>query len=290
VREEDWKTIIVLHDCQNLTKAAHVLYVSQPTLTKQLHRIEQELGVSVVRRSNKGVSFTPEGEYLAHQAQQIISIVQETKKNIWKMRDGLGGTLKIGTSSSFARSQLPKLLNAYAAQNSQVKFKVTVMLSGEVLEAVRNESIHIGFVNGDRDHNEKQVLCSYGFAYAIANRPIEKKNLLDMDMIMHNRDALSRELIERWWKNNFDEPMRIGTIVQDIDTSLKWVHDGLGYGVVFSNCLSEDDHFFRLPLLDTEGRPIRRNTWAICKRDYADFSIIENFMNFIERSGPMRSD
>jgi DNA-binding transcriptional LysR family regulator len=290
MRDEDWKTIITLHECQNLTKAARAMYVSQPTLTKQLHRIENELGVSVVKRSNKGVSFTPEGEYLAHQAGKIMEVVQETKKNIWKMRDGLGGTLKIGTSSSFARSQLPKLLSAYSAKNDQVRFKVTVMLSTEVLEAVRSEGVHVGFVNGDRDHNEKQVLCSCGAAYAIANRPIEKWELPTMDMVMHNRDAYSKELLESWWKNNFDEPMRIGTIVQDIDTSLKWVRDGLGYGVVFSNCLSEDDHFYKLPLLDHDGKPMRRNTWAICKKDYADFPIIENFMNFIEENGPMEAD
>ena len=191
MREEDWKTIIALYECQNLTKAAHSMYVSQPTLTKQLHRIENELGVTVVKRSNKGVTFTPEGEYLAHQARKIMAAVQETKKNIWRMRDGLCGTLKIGTSSSFARSQLPKLLSAYSAINEQVKFKVTVMLSTDVLEAVRSEAIHVGFVNGDRNHHEKQVLCSYGAAYAIANHPIEKNDLLSMDMIMHNRDSYS---------------------------------------------------------------------------------------------------
>ena len=290
MREEDWKTIIALYECQNLTKAAHSMYVSQPTLTKQLHRIENELGVTVVKRSNKGVTFTPEGEYLAHQARKIMAAVQETKKNIWRMRDGLCGTLKIGTSSSFARSQLPKLLSAYSAINEQVKFKVTVMLSTDVLEAVRNEAIHVGFVNGDRNHHEKQVLCSYGAAYAIANHPIEKNDLLSMDMIMHNRDSYSKELFERWWRSNFDEPMRIGTIVQDIDTSLKWVRDGMGYGVVFSNCLSDEDHFYKMPLLDNNGQPIRRNTWAICKKDYADYPIIENFMDFIEEHGPMGAD
>lgn len=290
MRDEDWKTIIALHEHQNLTKAAHEMYVSQPTLTKQLHRIENELGVTVVKRSNKGVTFTSEGEYLAHQAVKITALIQETKKNIWRMRDGMGGTLKIGTSSSFARSHLPRMLNAYSAINNKVKFKVAVMLSGEVLEAVRNESIHVGFVNGDRDHNEKQVLCSYGYAYAIANHPIEKNDLLDMDMIMHNRDAYSKDIVEKWWKNNFDEQLHISAIVQDIDTCFKWVSDGLGYGVFYSNCFNENDRFFKLPLLDNDGKLIRRNTWAICKKNYSDYPVIENFMNFIEQSEPMGAD
>ena len=290
MREEDWKTLITLYECRNLTRAAKEMYLSQPTLTKQLHRIESELGLTVVKRSNKGVTFTPEGEYLVHQARKITELIQETKKNVWKMCGGTGGTLKIGTSSSFARAQLPRLLSAYSAINGQVKFKVTVMLSGEVLEAVRNETVQIGFVNGDRKHSEKQVPCSYGYAYAVANRPIEKNDLLGMDMIMHNRDQYSKDIFERWWKNNFSEPMRIGTIVQDIDTSLKWVSDGLGYGVIYSNCFNESDNFFKLPLLDNDGRPIRRNTWAICRRDCAELPLIADFMDYIEKSGPIGAE
>jgi len=290
MRDEDWKTLLALHQHQNLTKAAKAIYVSQPTLTKQLYRIEQEFGISVVTRSNKGISFTPEGEFLVQQARKMVSVMMETQKGLWEMQGSLAGTLKIGTSSSFARSQLPKLLQAYSSTNDQTKFKVTVMLSGDVLEAVQNGSIHVGFVNGDRDHSEKQILCSYGAAYAVASRPIEKNDLLNMDMIMHNRDAYSRNIFERWWKNNFSEPMRIGTIVQDIDTSLKWVKDGLGYGVMFSNCINEDEIFYKYKLLDNDGKPIYRNTWAICKRDFADFPLVESFMNFIEESGPLGAD
>lgn len=285
MRDEDWKTIIALHQYQNLTKAAASLYLTQPTMTKQLARIEQELGTSIVRRSNKGISFTPEGEFLVQQAHKINEIMLETRRGLWQMQGGLSGTLNIGTSSSFARSQLPRLLQDYSAQNAQTKFKVTVMLSSEALEAVQNEKIHVAFVNGDRKHHEKQVLCSCGAAYAIASRPIGKEDLLTMDMIMHNRDSYSRNMLESWWKQNFDQPMPIGIVVQDIDTSLKWVKDGLGYGVMFSNCLNEDEQFYRYPLLEPDGTPMRRNTWAICKKDWADYPLVANFMQFIEDRG-----
>ena len=67
---------------QSITKAAQELYVSQPTLTKQLHRIENELGTEIVYRHNRGVVFTPEGEYLAEQAKRIMDVINETKARI----------------------------------------------------------------------------------------------------------------------------------------------------------------------------------------------------------------
>jgi len=82
MRDEDWRTIIILHECQNLTKAAAAMYLSQPTLTKQVHRIEAELGVAIVNRSNRGISFTKEGEYLAAQARSILKLIDDTKANL----------------------------------------------------------------------------------------------------------------------------------------------------------------------------------------------------------------
>lgn len=287
MRDMDWKAIIAIHQHKNLTKAANSLFMSQPSLTKLLHKLEEELGVTLVERSNKGVTFTADGEYFVTQARKLLAIVDDTKRNFENSSDDIGGTLKIGTSSSFARIQLPKLLREYSEINNRVKFNVRVMPSAEVLESVRNDAINVGFVNGDRDHNENEVLCSSGSAYVISNKPIEKSDLIGMDMIIHSRDGYSIDLFESWWKNNFDEPMRIGYVVQDISTCLKWVGDGLGYGVVFSNYLTEDEQstICKMPLLDHNGEPIKRNTWAICRRDYTNSPRIYSFIDFISSRG-----
>ena len=290
MRDDDWKAILALYRYQNMTRAANALFMGQPTLTKQLYRMEQELGVSIVKRSNKGIVFTPEGEYLVQQAQKMADLMAETRSELLRMQGGISGTLKIGSSSSFARSQLPRMLQAYSEINPHTNFKVTVMISTEVLEAVRNDMLHVGFVNGDRDHNEMQVLCSRGTLYAIASRPFALAEMPEMNLIMHNRDAFSRNIIEMWWKSHFSQPMQVGVTVQDIDTSLQWIKSGLGYGFVFGNVLNEGEHLFRYPLLDSAGKPIYRNTWAIYRRDYSAFPLVKNFISYLENRGPLDPD
>ncbi len=290
MREEDWETIIALYQYQNLTKAAASLYMSQPTMTKQLARIEQDLGTVIVHRDNKGISFTPEGEYLVQQARAISDLLHETRVGLLKMRRGLSGTLSIGTASSYARNQLSLLLQSYTEVNPKAHFKVKVMVSRDVLKAVQDGTIHVGFVNGDREHNEKKVLCSCGTAYAVAATPFEKEDLLHMDMIMHNRDEYTRSILANWWNQNFDQPMPIGIVVQDIDTCINWIKSGLGFGMIFSNCLSETEKFYRYPLIDADGTPVRRNTWAVCRRDWEDYPLIADFIGFIEARSPQWSD
>ncbi len=84
MREEDFKIILTLYKVKSLSKAAQELYISQPTLTKNLKNLESELGVNLVNRSNKGISFTAAGEYFAAQAKKILGIIDETRKETEK--------------------------------------------------------------------------------------------------------------------------------------------------------------------------------------------------------------
>ena len=57
----DWSLLQTLYTCRNLTRAAETLYVSQPTLSKRLKAIEEELHITIAVRSKQGLTFTPEG-------------------------------------------------------------------------------------------------------------------------------------------------------------------------------------------------------------------------------------
>ena len=140
MREEDWKTIMTLHEYQNLTRAANAMYMSQPTLTKQLHRIEHELGVPVVNRTNRGVMFTAEGEYLARQAAKISALIQDTKRNLLKMRGGSDGIIKLAVCTGM---NVVWLLEKYKLSNDKIEFSLEEMSSYELTEAVKNEYVYL---------------------------------------------------------------------------------------------------------------------------------------------------
>ena len=78
----DWRILVTLYQRKNVTETASLLFMTQPTLTKRLQKIENELGIIVALRNKKGVFFTPEGEYAASQAMKIAEILKETKKGI----------------------------------------------------------------------------------------------------------------------------------------------------------------------------------------------------------------
>lgn len=82
---------------ENITKAAQTLHVTQPTLSRQIAQLEEELGVKLFVRSNHNISLTEDGMILKRRAQEIISLADKTKKDFMNKEETLSGEIAIGS-------------------------------------------------------------------------------------------------------------------------------------------------------------------------------------------------
>ncbi|MEM5780113.1 MAG: LysR family transcriptional regulator, partial [Lawsonibacter sp.] len=103
MKNEDWQLLKTLYATKNLTQAARLLFITQPALTKRLKYMEKTVGCQLVQRSNKGVSFTAEGEYLAKQANLFLDLMEETRQHLRSMGAQTNPVVRIGAPSSFAK-------------------------------------------------------------------------------------------------------------------------------------------------------------------------------------------
>lgn len=99
--ERDWLVLQTLYNEKNITKAAQKLYISQPALTNRIQQLEKEFGVQIVNRGRRGVQFTPQGEYLATCAHDMLLSIQMMKENVQNMENNVAGTLRLGVSNIF---------------------------------------------------------------------------------------------------------------------------------------------------------------------------------------------
>ena len=84
---------------KNITRAAERLLITQPTLSRQLKELEEELGVSLFHRANREMTLTEDGQYLYNRAQEILQLVSKTEENLTR-KDEIGGDLYIGTAET----------------------------------------------------------------------------------------------------------------------------------------------------------------------------------------------
>ena len=107
---------------KSMTKAAKKLYVTQPTLSKQLKDLEDELGQKLFTRSNYSVNLTAEGEVLYKRAVDILSIVSKTEAEFKTMNDFNGGDLHLGCAESYGITIVAKTIKNLTEKYHNIKF------------------------------------------------------------------------------------------------------------------------------------------------------------------------
>ncbi len=106
----DLEYLVTVAEQLHFGKAALVLHVSQPTLSMQLKKLEETLGVQLFERSNKQVMLTDIGRDLAERAQRVLQEAAELKQAARDARDPLAGTLRLGIFPTLAPYLLPTLM------------------------------------------------------------------------------------------------------------------------------------------------------------------------------------
>jgi DNA-binding transcriptional LysR family regulator len=131
---------------KNLTKAAEALYVTQPAVTMQIKALEQALEVTLFKKRGKFLELTDAGGVLFSYAQRIFGIVEEMEHVLRGYAASTHGTLIIGTTRSFARHLMPRLLARFQEQFPKVKVSLDVGSSQEVADAVMAFRYDIGII------------------------------------------------------------------------------------------------------------------------------------------------
>jgi len=282
MKESDWAILDILYREHNITKAAELLYMTQPSLTKRLKQIELEFQTAIAIRNPKGIVFTPQGEYLAQKAGEMVKQFKEIRRQVMEMNDGTSGKLKLGVTNSYGRFRLPVLLNKYKSQYPKVEFDIVSGLSGDIVSMVQQKELYVGFVRGDHAFEGVKHVISVDQGLVVYSRKIELSDLPFIPRIEYGLDPLTVKFLDKWWYECFTAPPLRGMIVNHGETCREMIANGLGYGIfLVPDFLEGAKGLYQLPMVDKNKRPVTRNTWIICNSESYRIPLVRNFVEFV---------
>ncbi|KSU88564.1 MULTISPECIES: LysR family transcriptional regulator [Priestia] len=280
--DRDWLILQLLYQEKNITKAAKLLYISQPALTNRLQQMEKEFGVQIVNRGRRGIHFTPQGEYLAKSADKMIAHLQHIKDHVLNMGDKLTGTLRLGVSNFFTDYKLPGLLRLFKDKYPDVEFKVTTGWSSDVVNLLHHQDVHIAFVKGDYNwRNEKRLIFEETVCIA-SKTPIELNDLPRLPRIDYHQDRFLKTAVDHWWSENFNQPPSVSIHVDKADTCKKMVENGLGYAMLPHMLVEDVEGLHVIPMQNEDGTALLRKTWMYFHEESLEIKIVKAFIEFIE--------
>ncbi|MCR8636951.1 LysR family transcriptional regulator [Paenibacillus radicis (ex Xue et al. 2023)] len=280
--DRDWTILKVLYEQRNITKTAQLLFISQPALTNRLQQMEKEFGVQIVQRKSRGIEFTPEGEYLAKCADEMLLKTNKIKDHVLNLRNKVSGTLRLGVSNYFTRNKLPGILELFKNQYPDVEFKVVTGWSRDVLNLIYNQHVHIGFVRGDYPWGDRKQLIFEETVCIASRKEINMNDLPNLSRIDYQTDYWFKSLVNDWWIENFTHPPVIGMEVDKVETCREMVIRGLGYAIMPSLVLEGIPNINKINISDKNGNPILRRTWMYYHEEALELNLVKAFVQFME--------
>ena len=135
----------------NISHAAQRLDMAQPALSRQMKRLEMELGVQLFERGSRRIRLTESGRVLHHRVEHILGIVDGTMREITEIGSGVAGSIRLGTITTSGAMLLPELITEFHRHYPQVTFQIWEADGARVLELLDNRVIEIGITRTQVD-------------------------------------------------------------------------------------------------------------------------------------------
>ena len=137
---------LVVGEVLNFTKAAARLRVAQPSLSRQIQDLEDEIGVDLLRRSPRGVTLTAEGKLFLQEVRELLKRVDESVEKTRALARGEYGELHIGYIPIPTAEILPRALEAFRKAAPRVKLVLHDLSTDELIAGLRNETLELAIM------------------------------------------------------------------------------------------------------------------------------------------------
>jgi LysR family hydrogen peroxide-inducible transcriptional activator len=173
---------VAVAEYRHFGRAAEACFVSQPTLSTQLKKLEETLGVVLFERSNRRVMLTPEGEQVVQQTQRILVELNALTALSEQLRDPMGGDLRIGIIPTIAPYLLPKVLAPLRKSFPNLKIQLTEGQTANITRMLKHGDLDatlLALPLGE-ENVEEVALLDEDFVFAVpADHP--KAQLAEVD-------------------------------------------------------------------------------------------------------------
>jgi DNA-binding transcriptional LysR family regulator len=235
---------VAVADELSFTKAAHKLPLAQPSLTRQVRNLEDEIGVRLLGRSNNRVALTEEGRLFLFDSKKLLAMCSETVAAVQRMSHGEDRQLNIGYIADIHYGLLQATLGAFRKLCPSVALNLFDMPSSEQFEALEGLKIDLGFI-GLRPALSGHDLLSECVAHDTilvalpARHPLVKKSKLRLTDLAQeffiSKSANTHPGVREWLLETCKAAGFTAGILQEADTepsAIKFVADGLGVALM----------------------------------------------------------
>lgn len=227
----------------SMTNAANVLHITQPTLSRQIRDLEEELGQRLFIRGSHHITLTPEGMILRKRAGEIISMVDKTEAEFHSMENMMGGDIYIGGGETEAMKLVAEIAKDLRESYPDIHYHLYSGNSEDVTERLDKGLLDFGILIQPADISKYDYMRIPAWdVWGVAMRkdsPLAEKKVIHKEDLLHvplicSRQAMtqerSRNEFAEWFGEDFDK-LNVVTTFNLFYNAAIMVESGIGYAV-----------------------------------------------------------
>ena len=177
------KYVLAVAEHQNFTKAAEKCFVTQPTLSMQIQKLEDQLDVQIFDRSKKPIELTEIGQKIVMQSKNIVNEADRINDIVDQQKGFIGGEFKIGIIPTVMPTLLPMFLKTFIKRYPKIKLKIEELTTEEIIQRIKDGHLDaaIAATPLKNEHIKERVLFYEPFVgYIPDNHRLASKEVLDV--------------------------------------------------------------------------------------------------------------
>jgi DNA-binding transcriptional LysR family regulator len=278
---------------KNFTKAARVLHLSQPSLSKQIKGLEKNLDILLIKRKKNQMSLTENGKVLVQYSEKILALCEESCRALIDLKNGDRGNLTVGTSQTIGTYFMPRVLSLFAKNYPQIDLKVQLNSSRVIANKLYNGEIDIAVIGGeipnelknnltitDFVEDELSLIISKSHPFA-KEKKIHKEDLYYLNFIRLNSNSTIQKFIDKILIQNNIQTKELKIIMEfdSIEGIKTAVSLGLGAAFVSSSAIEKEVKLKTIEILKIKNIRISRRLSIITNPESYKSKAFDLFYN-----------
>jgi LysR family hydrogen peroxide-inducible transcriptional activator len=289
--------IVAVDKYRHFATAAQKIYITQPTLSMQIQKLEDELGVLIFDRSKSPVVPTAMGEQIIEEAKQILSGAKHIEDMVAVQGESLKGTFRVGIIPTIAPYLVPLFLKPFIEAHPDVELIFEEALTAEVLKGLNEDYFDVGIIATPTDQNifEKDLFLEPFMAYVSKEHELATKeeitvdDLYQEDLWLLNEGHCFRDQTIKLCKKNNEKLNKSPIIFEsgNLETLKRLVEQDFGVTLMPYLALNDIDKRCANGVIKNFSDPIpSRKIRLVYSREFLKKNLIEAFADVIQGSIP----
>ena len=288
-------SVLVFHEVakhRSFSKAAEGLFISQPAVTKHIKELERRVGMGLIQRRKGGFSLTEAGKIIFRYSHKISSHLMEMENVLGSLQKDHRGLLKIGTTESYSRCLMPRLLSGFQAAHPAFKIALDVGNSDEIERNLLVYKNDLGLIGLTRTSSKLEAIPFLKEPLVLIvspNHSLAKRKVVSLrelegyPFIIRAKGSTTRRIVLQAFK---DLEIRPSLLMEAGSSEFikQWVSEGKGVSVIVKRIVGDEEKrgiIKTVPLMEK----LHLEVALLYLREERANPAVKTFVNFIENQG-----